>query len=325
MLWEKKGGGIKREIWVCAFFSLSLGSNAAWLRSRQWNGGKSFYPFFPLFPCISGNSAKKGPFLLFCESDSGLNRPRRKNKKEKKTVLPFLKARKFAELLERQTAASKKLSSSLLQTIRGSNGATTTVWKRRRKKRPLDFLLGAGKTNCRTFEVLDQVLAPFADGAQASYLLFSWLDLHVEKIVESAFGSIAIIGESQTGTEATSVVALLCAQLGEKRKKEEEKEKALLLPPLEKSCRGNLKEGATGHNRCLLPLPRLLHCWSYCFRVQKGTWDKNIILAQNWKDKNLAGVFQENSEQAVLFFGLLGKSVYGNANYIGLFCRRRSL
>ncbi len=95
--------------------------------------------------------------------------------------------------------------------------------------------------------------------AQASYLLFSWLDLHVEKIVESAFGAIAIIGESQTGTEATSVVALLCAQLGEKRKKEEEKEKALLLP-LEKSCRGNLKEGATGHNRCLLPLPRLLLC-----------------------------------------------------------------
>ncbi len=76
---------------------------------------------------------------------------------------------------------------------------------------------------------------------QDSYVLFSWLDLHVEKIVESAFGSIAIIGESQTGTEATSVVALLCAQLGEKRRKEEEKEKALLLP-LEKSCRGNLRK-----------------------------------------------------------------------------------
>ncbi len=178
-----------------------------------------------------------------------------------------------------------------MQTIRGSNGATTTVWKRRKKKRPLDFLLGAGKTNCRTFEVLDQVLAPFADGAQASYLLFSWLNLHVEKIVESAFGSIARIGESQTGTEATSVVALLCAQLGEKRRKEEEKEKALLLP-LEKSCRGNLKEGATGHNRCLLPLPLFVALprkgfgWSCCFRVQKGTWDKKRTLAQNWKDKS---------------------------------------
>ena len=164
--------------------------------------------------------------------------------------------------------------------------------------------------------------------AQASYLLFSWLDLHVEKNVEFVFGSIARIGESQTGTEATSVVALLCAQLGEKRKEEDEKEKALLLP-LEKSCRGNLRKEQRDTIVafflflvcCIAKEGDLAGVVASGFKrgsgIKRGFWPKI-------GKTNLAEILQENSEQAALYFGLLEKSVYGNSNYASIFCRRKS-
>ncbi len=168
-----------------------------------------------------------------------------------------------------------------------------------------------------------QGFSTFFQMAQDSYVLFSWLDVH-------AFGSIARIGESQTGTEATSVVALLCAQLGEKRKEEDEKEKALLLP-LEKSCRGNLRKE---QRDTIVAFFLFLVC---CIAkegdlagiVASGFKRGRGIKKRIWPKIGRTKIYREFYKRArkKLRYTLvsLKKSVFGNSNYVSIFCRRGSL
>ena len=58
--------------------------------------------------------------------------------------------------------------------------------------------------------------------------------------------------------------------------------------------RSNGTQSLPSSSSSFVALPRKGFGWSCCFRVQKGTWDKKRILAQNWKDKNLARIFQES-------------------------------
>ncbi len=130
---------------MCVFFLLPRIKRGV-TKKQTMERGEKFLSILPPFPLHFWKFGEKRSLSPFFAKVIQVSIGRGERTKKKKTVLPFLKARKFAELLERQTAAaSKKLFSSLLQTIRGSNEATTTVWKRMKKKRPLDFLLEAGK------------------------------------------------------------------------------------------------------------------------------------------------------------------------------------